>query len=331
MNKSVFGRLLLVGLVVSIALLVMALVGRPSQTGAFVPGGDHVLHVAPQLDTGINFTGVQAAFDYASANGAWQGITTGTTEQGGTPWVVVLHPGVYNESGIVTRNGVNVTSLMERTVLITSSAASPLVTCDSDTTIAGVTIEQQNTAYPALLVTDNAIQCSLHRDIVANVTFDAPAIVQNGGFLRVFDTDIRAGRILLAPTVNRPQSNPVGMNFIRSRFWNGNFYLTGSNNMLLMIGQSDLGEMSVLSTATGHVNGKFYGNTNMGRVENSGTFRYLIRDSDISILAMTGSLSTAQVYGGFVENTQGREKVTWHEDARYHWLAERVAALEALH
>ena len=159
---------------------------------------------------------IQDAINYAASQGAYQRQTMGSTEHGGNPWVIVLYPGEYRESGIMMASGVNITALMERTALIASTSSSPIITCEANSTISGVVISQDNPDYPALLIRDNGSQCSVHRSIVEGVNV---AVRQEGGFFRAFDTDFRNGYLDLAPTVNYPLSNPVGMNLIRSRAW----------------------------------------------------------------------------------------------------------------
>lgn len=289
-------HLLILGLAFVAIVVALAL---PRERGAYAT------HTPPSSNTLNLHAGdsIQTAIDYAVSQGAEQHQTYGTTEQGGHPWVIVLHPGEYVESGIVMRSGVNITALMERTVMIASAASSPVITCAANATISGVTIVQDNPDYPALLVTDPAIQCSVHRAIIEAA---GVAVRQEGGFFRAFDTDFRNGYLDLVPTVNYPLTNPVGMNLVRSRAWADPIRISGTNNALLMLQNSHLDGMGITSTATGNFILKLSGNTALGNVTHTGMYTPEIRDSDIDTLSVAVPTT---VYGGFLGSTVG--PVTW--------------------
>lgn len=264
---------------------------------------------------------VQDATNYAVAQGATQLTTSGTTEQGGDPWIVVMTPGEYHDSHVTMAAGVNLGSLGERTVLwVVEDASYPIITWDCNATISGITIEQLSASQPAILVTDNAVQASMHRCIIANSSADtSPCLVQNGGFFRAFSTQIRSGRMVLAPTVNRPMSNPVGMNLIDCRAWNGDIAIEPNPttyNALLKLENFHLDGYSITSTATGAVIGKFEGCKHIGTMTNSSTYRWEIRACQIDSLVISNALGGAEIWGGFINNITNSGRIVFHTDER---------------
>lgn len=282
----------------------------PRETSAFTPYTPYPLR---RIDIGPNDS-IQDAIDYAAEHGANQTQTLGSTEQGGTPWTIVLHPGEYNQSGVHMKEGVNLTSLMERTVLwVADDSARPLITWAANATISGLTIEQLNPNQPALLI-EEAIQASVHNCIIGNTASEnVPAVLQHKGFIRIFDTDIRKGQMRLSPTVEYGLGNPVGLNLIRSRLWAGNIVISGTYSSLLMLKFCDMDGKDVLSTSTGHVIGHFNGNTRMGKVVNSGTGAYDLHQCEARDLACTNPAGSIDVWGGHVETVSNRTgTITFH-------------------
>ena len=248
-------RLALIAVLIAIVFVVGAVSMRAQPNPC---PSSHTLYVEPGLS-------IQQAIDQAANCGAGGGMSE-NSGQTVAPWLVLVHPGDYE--GFATRNGVDVAGMAPRSVL-----TGPVV-CQSNTTLTNLTIEARDfMEQPALTVTEGAIQCSVHNSILVGAWSDsgyyrqhrAVAVKQTGGFLRVFDSDIRSGRVILSPTVNWPAGNPVGMNFIRSRAWNGDFYIEGPNNALLMLQSSVLEGNALHNTSTAKiVYVKLSGNVGLG-------------------------------------------------------------------
>lgn len=300
-------KLVIIALVVALTAATVGVL-YPRESSAFtVDPVRRIVEIGPD-------DSIQEAIDYAASQGAYQVYTrgVGTTEQHGEPWIVMLTPGTYFESGIVTRSGVNISSYGERTVLIFSdNAQEPVLTCASNTTISGITIEQHNAWWPAVHVVDGAVQCSVHRSIISGRHFFGESVRVSGGIMRMFDTDIRNGKVVLEPTTTNPSGEPVGFNCVRCRIWHDDFIVKGNKRALYLFQDSSFGfdqtadgRHSILSTHTGNVSGHILGASVLKEVQVTGTYQALIRDTDIELLTVAAG-AKADLYGNHIGEIAG--------------------------